>query len=399
MYPFGSLPENLTSFCGALRREHGFHIGAGELLDAARALEIVDLSNEQAVRSALRTVLACTRDDVARFDEAFDRFFLARHDTRAQDQASTEKRPLRGDSGGELDDVSQASHATTASSAEAEDMFGGGVGPITPLETGDQEVEGAPVAGARYSPIGVEVSQAPEVAVDEAWLAAARVLVRRLQLGPSRKWRAARKGQRFDVRRTLRASLQTGSEPLSPRWLARARRQPRFVVVVDGSRSMSQHAGTALKLAAALMGATPRVEVFTFSTTLQRVTTELKRALVTSTHRLPALASAWGGGTTIGQCLAEFLRRFGNRLLSPNTVVIVASDGLDVGDPERLRLAMQALRRRAAALVWLNPLLGTPGYEPTALGMRIAKPFVTTFASVNDLSDLVRLSRTVHLRS
>ena len=60
---------------------------------------------------------------------------------------------------------------------------------------------------------------------------------------------------------------------------------------------------------------------------------------------------------------------------------------------------MQALRRRAAALVWLNPLLGTPGYEPTALGMRIAKPFVTTFASVNGLTDLVHLSRTVHLRS
>jgi uncharacterized protein len=125
----------------------------------------------------------------------------------------------------------------------------------------------------------------------------------------------------------------------------------------------------------------------------------LKRASVTRTRRLHALGSAWGGGTTIGQCLAEFLRRFGGRLLSPNTVVIVASDGLDVGDPETLRAAMQALRRRAAALVWLNPLLGTPGYEPTALGMRIAKPFVTTFASVNDLGDLVRLSRTVRLRS
>ena len=46
-----------------------------------------------------------------------------------------------------------------------------------------------------------------------------------------------------------------------------------------------------------------------------------------------------------------------------------------------------------------KPLLGTPGYEPTALGMRIAKPFVTTFASVNGLTDLVHLSRTVHLRS
>ncbi len=42
MYPFASLPENLTAFCAVLRREHGFRVGPGELHDAARALEIVE---------------------------------------------------------------------------------------------------------------------------------------------------------------------------------------------------------------------------------------------------------------------------------------------------------------------------------------------------------------------
>jgi len=60
---------------------------------------------------------------------------------------------------------------------------------------------------------------------------------------------------------------------------------------------------------------------------------------------------------------------------------------------------MQALRRRSGALVWLNPLLETPGYEPTALGMSTARPFVTTFSSVNDLAGFVRLSRTLRARS
>jgi uncharacterized protein with von Willebrand factor type A (vWA) domain len=161
---------------------------------------------------------------------------------------------------------------------------------------------------------------------------------------------------------------------------------------------MREYAGTALMLASALARATSRLEVFTFSTALQRVTTDVQRASTGKTHRFHSLAYAWGGGTTIGACLTEFLRRFGERLLATNAVVIVASDGLDVGEPQTLRTAMHALRRRSGALVWLNPLLDSPGYEPTALGMSTARPFVTTFASVNDLAGFVRLSRTLRIR-
>ena len=69
MYPFASLPENLAAFCDALRRRHGFHIGPGELRDAARALDIVDLANERAVRHALRPILGGPLDDVTVFPD------------------------------------------------------------------------------------------------------------------------------------------------------------------------------------------------------------------------------------------------------------------------------------------------------------------------------------------
>jgi hypothetical protein len=79
--------------------------------------------------------------------------------------------------------------------------------------------------------------------------------------------------------------------------------------------------------------------------------------------------------------------------------VIIASDGLDLGEPDTLRDAMIELRRRSAGLVWLNPLLETAGYEPTARGMRAARPYVTTFASVTDAASFARLSRLVRVRS
>ena len=398
MHPFGGLPENLAGFCERLRRDHGFQIGAGELLDAARALEIVDLSDERSVRAALRAVLTGSRDDAAVFDAAFDRYFFQRQAIE-QEQTTPVQREREPGPGDEGEDA-PSRQRSDASAAELEDALGNGSGPMAPLETNEQDGQDRFVARASYSPAEVETSQTPDVSeIDEAWIAAARALVRRVQLGPSRRWRPAATGRRFDLRRTIRASLQTGGEAQAPRWLARPRRQPRFIVLVDGSRSMGQHAGTALKVASALARATPRVEAFTFSTSLARVTTDVRRASTGKPRRFQPLASAWGGGTAIGACLADFLRRFGERLLAGNAVVIVASDGLDVGEPETLRASMRTLRRRCGALVWLNPLLETPGYEPTALGMSAARPHVTTFVSVNDLAGFVRLSRSVRFRS
>ena len=399
MYPFAGLPENLAAFCWALRRHHGFRIGPGELHDAARALDIVDLADERAVRHALRPILGGTLDEVTIFDSAFTKFFFPRATGPRQDQLPSTRRERGTDADGREADARRARHAPP-SGVDADDTSGPGDGPMLPLEsTGDGLDEAAIFAPSSYSPLDADASDAPELPrIEQAWRDAARSFVRRLHLGLSRRWRPARRGRRFDFRRTLRAGLQTGGEALSPRWLHRPRRAPRFVLLVDGSRSMSVHARTALQMAVAMASATMRIEVFTFSTGLQRVTDEVRRAAAGERRRLDCLHDAWAGGTSIGACLRDFLRRFGERLVGRDTVVMIASDGLDVGAPDLLRDAMRELHRRSAGVVWLNPLRETEGYEPTASGMRAARPYVTTFTSVNDASGLARLSRTVRVR-
>ncbi|MDE3156314.1 MAG: VWA domain-containing protein, partial [Acidobacteriota bacterium] len=203
---------------------------------------------------------------------------------------------------------------------------------------------------------------------------------------------------RFDLRRTLRASLQTGGEPLAPRWLRRPRRAPHVVVLIDGSRSMSGYVETALTLAAAMAAATPRAEIFTFSTAVRRVTPGIRLAAAGRPTRLERLETAWGGGTDIGASLRAFLHTAGERLVRRDTVVVIVSDGLDVGEPSALRDAMREIHRRSAGIVWLNPLRDTPGYEPTAAGMRAARPYVSTFTSVSDADGLARLAREVKVR-
>jgi uncharacterized protein len=400
MFAFGGLPGNLASFCALLRREYGFHIGAGELVDAARALDVVDIASERAVRHGLRTILSGSRADAAAFDQAFDRFFFPRP-SRPPHESEALVRELGTDTSGvdvTLEDAG-SSEARTRDVPELENRPSLDVGSRAVAIEEEAGEPSSAISRATYSPLASDASEAPELPdVDAAWIETARALVRHVQLGLSRRWRPALKGRRFDLRRTLRSSLQTGGETLAPRWLGRRRHTPRIIFLIDGSRSMSEHARTALQMAVAIARVTSRIEVFTFSTGLSRVTTELRGAVAAKIHRLPRLASAWGGGTCIGASLADFLRRFGEALVSRNTVVMVASDGLDVGEPETLRVVMQQIHRRAAAVVWLNPLADTPGYEPTAVGMTVARPFVTTFLAVTDLPGFVRLSRAVRLR-
>lgn len=368
MYPFASLPANLVAFCGVLRREHGFHIGPGEVHDAACALEIVDLHDERAVRHALRPILSRTVDEARVFDPAFTAFFFLGPAGVPQPELPITPREL---------------------------------GPETARREGRLSEYRAALGGTGYSPLDVEEGgEAPWLMPAEpAWRDAARAFVRRVYLGLSRRWRPAARGRRFDLRRTLRVSLQTGGEPLAPRWLRRPRRTPRVVLLIDGSRSMGEYARTALRVAVAIASATMRVEVFTFSTALQRVTTDVRRAAAGEPRRLERLSYAWAGGTSIGVCLRDFLRRFGDRMVGRDTIVIIASDGLDVGTIDALRDAMRELDRRSAGIVWLNPLLDTPGYAPIASGMRAARPYIRTFTSVNDAAGLWRLSRMIRVRT
>jgi len=392
-YPFATLPGNLAAFCAMLRRDYGFRAGARELQDAARALEIVNLADERAVRDALRPILASRLEHARVFDAAFDRFFRAAGGPPPRQMPSgrpIESRKPGGTAPGggqERDDDADVREPSGAETA------GGGAVSGVPGTNGEARPA---LLRATSSPLEAEGAMPVLGPADRAWREAASLLLSRMRAGLSRRWRPARRGQRFDLRRTLRTSLHTGGDVVMPRWRARPRRRPRVGMLIDGSRSMTPYVAPVLDMAVALASSTLDAETFTFSTALRRVTREVRRAAAGERRRLH-LHHAWGGGTTIGACLREFVRHHGDRLLGRETFVIIASDGLEVGDPRVLGAAMGQLSRRSAAIVWLNPLLATSGYEPTALGMSAARPYVTTFASVANPADLARLARTLRI--
>lgn len=168
----------------------------------------------------------------------------------------------------------------------------------------------------------------------------------------------------------------------------------RVVLLCDVSGSMDLYSRFLIQLIYALQHAVARVETFVFSTGLSRITGSLARAdLRAAMDEIARKVPDWSGGTKIGRSLRRFLADYGGWALDGRTVVIIISDGWDTGEPDVLESAMAELHRRAARVIWLNPLLASPGYEPICQGMRVALPHVDVFAPAHNLDSLRRLER------
>jgi uncharacterized protein len=75
--------------------------------------------------------------------------------------------------------------------------------------------------------------------------------------------------------------------------------------------------------------------------------------------------------------------------------VLIFSDGWDRGEPELLRKEMTTINRSCYRVLWINPLLGGPSYEPTCRGMRTALPFVDLFLPGHNLRSFEMLVGTL----
>jgi len=134
------------------------------------------------------------------------------------------------------------------------------------------------------------------------------------------------------------------------------------------------------------------VEAFVFGTRLTRVTRLLReRDIDEAIGAVGKQMLDWSGGTRIGEMLKQFNYVWGRRVLGRGAVVLLISGGWDRGDPQLLDREMQRLQRSCHRLIWLNPLLGSPDYQPLTQGMQAALPYVDDFLPVHNLLSLEQL--------
>ncbi len=228
----------------------------------------------------------------------------------------------------------------------------------------------------------------------------AQKVMNRMKLQPavraSRRRVASPGGDRNDLRRTVRAAMKTGGEPLQLSRTTTGTRTRRLILLLDVSGSMEAYARVLIRFAHAAVVGRGRVEVFGLGTRLTRMTRQLNshdvdEAVAAATEQV----ADWSGGTRLGDGIKEFNDVWGVRGMARGSIVVILSDGWDRGEPEQMSEEMERLSRTAHRVVWVNPLKVTPGYEPIARGMAAAMPHIDTFLEGHCLDSLTALSEAV----
>jgi hypothetical protein len=380
---------------GRALRAAGLSIDLGAAVDYARALTLVDIGHKGTVRAAGAAVFVRRRDDREVYDRVFDRWWRQRRRKGPNDGPAT----ATDDS--LPPETPEDAASTSPEERGKEDAEGSVDGVPMPVSGGDESVDEADIDGHIAAPDAYSAAEALRHRDFDRMTAAelrdaerlVDLLEPRLELRRTRRYELHHHGRLLAPRAMFRRNLGTGGQFTDWVW-RRPIKQPRKIVVLcDISGSMERHSRLLLRFVQALSAASSvKTESFVFGTKLTRVTRLLKdRDRDRALSRVAEAVNDWAGGTRIGESFREFNLRWARRTLRTSGIVIVVSDGWDRGDPMLVATETARLRRNCHRLIWLNPLAGTPGYEPLAGGMRAAYPYVDDFLPAGTVASLERL--------
>lgn len=363
------LSANLVAFSRFLRSK-GFILGPAEEADALRALEVMaPFRDPESFRLTLRAVLTRSRGQRLVFDELYAEYWKELE--KAVDSKIKEGAPEKKRGGGKQQQPSlQMLKSWLHGHREQE-------------ETAElaQYSPGQTLTRKDFSAFGEE----------ELWEVVRLIhrIARSLALRFSRRHKKSRTPAGLDLRRTLRLNLRRGGEILDLAFRKPQRHRQQIVLLCDVSKSMDLYSRFLVQFIYAFQNAYRRIETFVFSTSLHRVTRQLKQQdYHTALEKLSETVDDWSGGTRIGESLFSFVEKYGGKMLNRQSIVIIMSDGWDTGDATLLTEAMRKIHSKSAKVIWLNPLAGNPQYRPEAKGMQAAMPYIDIFASAHNVESL-----------
>ena len=376
----GAILPNLLMFGEVLRRL-GMEVGSANMLDLVRATEYVPIGgNRNDFRLAARALLVHKQSDLSLFDEAFQVFW---------------RRPAHGRSMRDLRSMGEERRYRTPRVApHREDMSDG-----SPGDEGSEDVnDRQPVVDLQRSFSAREVLRQRDFAeFTPTEVSAARSLMAELawDLGRRRTRRLTwGDGSDIDLRRSMRKNLSYGGEMLDLAHRGRKTKPRPLVLICDVSGSMERYTRMLLHFVHTVAASGQQLEAFLFATRLTRITRHLAaRGVDQAVAQVARAVPDWAGGTRIGEAIKTFNYRWARRVLRGGAVVLVISDGWDRGEPDLLSHEMARLQRSCHRLIWLNPLLGSPTYQPLTRGMQAALPYIDDFMPAHNLHSLQELAR------
>ncbi len=394
------LPPLVGAFSQRLR-DAGMPVTPERAADFARALALVTPITRRRLYWTARAVLVSDQTQLAAFDATFASVFgsqTGRQDFAGEDAetapAPPDDRPASDHKASPRDYGATAPRSGVSFPAPGEDHEDEDTTEVeVPLAmASDEELLGH----TRFDALGPHE------------LAALYRLMSRLELATplrrTRRYQKGRRGGHVDVRRTLRASLRTGGDPIRLRRRHRRVVPRRLVMLCDISGSMEPYARAYLQFLTCAAGpgggGVQNNEAFVFATRLTRLTRALaSRNPERAIQRAAAAAPDWSSGTRIGDALKAFNDRHGRRGMARGAVVVIISDGWERDDPALVGQEMQRLSRLAHRIVWVNPRAAGSAFAVQAGGMVAALPFCDALVSGHSFAALDEVVEAIGVQS
>jgi uncharacterized protein len=403
--PAGMAPR-LLEFADELRTE-GVAVGTSELLDAFNALDAVSWTSLEDFREALATTLAKSQEDRHVLDVLFERFFFRAVEREAIEQGLREesfrggeeldlealreriREAIRAGSDGEMRDLARLAIAAFGRQGEGSGVIGVDVQRIRRTlglkgeKLGAELPDPDAVPRDRLQEFERHVRRELERQMIERTQSLPpakplRELDRALPTNPAqdlsqvhrtvaqlkkrlasqgREHRGRRRSWHVDVRRTMRASLQTGGVPLDLKYRPRRPRRPELYVLCDVSTSVTSASVFFLLVLHALHDQFRKLRSFVFVERISEVTDvfERERSFEAVSRRIATDAGVAdvSGYTDYGRVWVEFLDKVVDDL-DPRSTVIVLGDARTNGREPHAQV-FGHVAGRAGRTFWINP--------------------------------------------
>lgn len=369
-YRGGKLAHNLILF-GRVCRALGMNVTPNRMMDVARALEFVRLGNKQDFYYTLRTHLVNHPKEFEYFDEAFDIFWRRPSDgfTELNLQSLGEERRKK------KTQFLPPLESSPADDNEESTTLDDSMIAIVPTYSKQERLK-----NKDFADMSAEELEMAKRVIQKMPDSLGMRKSRRFQVG---------KGRQINMRRLMKDMIRKrGDVTVLP--THRRKEKPRPIVLIcDISGSMERYTRILLHFMHTLAGSMYQVETFLYSTDITRITRQIRQKNVDDAlEDIGQTVKQWGGGTMTGESIHTFNWTWSRRVLGRGAVVMIITDGWDRGDIALLHKEMTRLRHSCQRLIWLNPLLDAPEYEPLTRGAQAMLPYVDDFLPITNLSNL-----------
>ena len=360
--------KNSIVFLSRILRNNGVNTTVRETLDAVDAIRHINTNDAEHFLLALRTSLIKDPRDFL----IFDKLFRAMWNERSVDEDKT---------------VLENSHGRNAISEKLKTSQEGEVvySIVTDEGIDDNNMDEKIMSNGRiiYSPLDIKTRRTIDnfrLTHERNIKLAVKRFKRNVATLPGRRLQLSHSGD-IDLKRTIRRSLNHGVLFSKLIRSKKKTQRTKLLILLDISGSMDEYTERLFHVIFTMKKMIPSLEVLAFSVGLVRLTDYFSiNDPDMISNRISDNITNWGSGTKIGYSLKLMLDRYYN-IIDSKTVVVIISDGWDVGDMNILKSSLIELKRKIHTLVWLNPLIDKPGFQPITMGMSEALPYIDHFGS------------------